>query len=182
MKITVVGTGYVGLVTGTCLANSGNEVTCLDIDSKKVELLEAAKSPFFEPGLSELMTRSIEGGRLRFTTSSKDAYSGPDVIFICVGTPTKPNGQCDLSQILEVASNITTQLNQSVEPLVVVKSTVPVGTTQKIADMLPQQCIVANNPEFLREGNAIEDFIRPDRVVCGINHPEAESILKQLLM
>ena len=180
MNITVVGTGYVGLVTGTCLANSGNDVTCLDIDSKKIELLETAKSPFFEPGLSELMTRSIEGGRLRFTSSPKDAYGNPDAIFICVGTPTKSNGQCDLSQIFEVASNIATQLNQNSTPLVVVKSTVPVGTTQKIGKMLPQQCIIANNPEFLREGNAIEDFMRPDRVVCGINHPEAKSILKQL--
>ena len=88
MNITVVGTGYVGLVTGTCLANSGNDVTCLDIDSKKIELLETAKSPFFEPGLSELMTRSIEGGRLRFTSSPKDAYGNPDAIFICVGTTT----------------------------------------------------------------------------------------------
>ena len=180
MNITVVGTGYVGLVTGTCLANSGNEVTCLDIDPKKIKLLETAKSPFFEPGLSELITRSIEGGRLRFTASSKDAYSNPDAIFICVGTPTKSNGQCDLSQVFEVASNIKTQLNQSIAPLVVIKSTVPVGTTQKISKMLPQQCIVANNPEFLREGNAIEDFMRPDRVVCGINNPKAESILKQL--
>ena len=180
MKITVVGTGYVGLVTGTCFANAGNDVTCLDIDSEKVAQLNKGESPFFEPGLSELMTRSIDAGRLHFTDSIEIAYDNPEVIFICVGTPTDANGNCDLSHIQNVAKDIASLLEAGTKPLVVVKSTVPVGTTSHVSTILGEHCFIANNPEFLREGNAIEDFQRPDRIVCGTDDDAAKPLLKQL--
>ncbi len=182
MNITVVGTGYVGLVTGTCFANAGNYVTCLDTDTKKVETMKRGESPFFEPSLSELMTRSIEANRLKFTHDAQEAYEEAEVIFICVGTPTGEDGRCDVSNIYQVADEIANCLDEDEnnEPLVVVKSTVPVGTTHSIADQLHGKCIVANNPEFLREGNAIDDFTRPDRVICGIEEQRAADILTKL--
>ncbi len=180
MNITIVGTGYVGLVTGTCFANAGNDVTCLDVDTSKIERLSKGESPFYEPGLSEMMTKCIEDDRLRFTNATTEAYEHPDVIFICVGTPTGANGECDLRHVFGVAGDIASCTPESRTPLVVVKSTVPVGTTHKVAELLPERMAIANNPEFLREGNAIEDFRRPDRVVCGVNSDDARNTLTQL--
>ncbi len=181
MKITVVGTGYVGLVTGTCFANAGNRVTCLDIDANKIATLQRGESPFFEPSLSELMKRSIQADRLLFTADASTAYEDTDIIFICVGTPTGIDGKCNIEYVLQVAKDIASSLsNTENPPVVVVKSTVPVGTTHKVAELFGGKCPVANNPEFLREGNAIEDFTRPDRVVCGVEDKQASSILKQL--
>ena len=180
MNITVVGTGYVGLVTGTCFANAGNRVTCLDIDAKKVETLVRGESPFFEPRLSELMTRSIQANRLTFTHDIETAYSDADVIFVCVGTPTGEDGRCDLANVFQVADDIsTTRLGSATLPLVIIKSTVPVGTTNRIAEKL-NEFVVANNPEFLREGNAIDDFKRPDRIICGVEDPDAIETLTKL--
>ncbi len=181
MNITVVGTGYVGLVTGTCFANSGNQVTCLDIDSTKIDSLRKSEPHFFEPGLSELITRSMNAGRLMFTDSVSTAYENPNVIFICVGTPTGADGRCNLSQVMRVADDISNSLStMQAPPVVVVKSTVPVGTTHKIAALLHEPCSIANNPEFLREGNAVDDFMRPDRVVCGVEDDHAKQTLTQL--
>ena len=181
MNITVVGTGYVGLVTGACFANAGNKVTCLDSDSQKIESLNRGEAPFFEPGLSELMTRSIEAERLQFTDNPATAYEQANVIFICVGTPTDGGGKCDLSQIKSVARDISTYIHQCNDtPLIVVKSTVPVGTTQSVASTIEGNFSIANNPEFLREGNALDDFMRPDRVVCGVEDEHAQEVLQQL--
>ena len=180
MNITVVGTGYVGLVTGTCFANAGNDVTCLDVDTSKIERLSNGESPFYEPGLSEMMIKSIDDNRLHFTCSKVDAYAKADVIFICVGTPTGANGECDLSHVFGVADDIATSSASHRSPLIVVKSTVPVGTTYKVSDRIPERMSIANNPEFLREGNAIEDFRRPDRVVCGVDTEGARTVLTKL--
>ena len=181
MKITIVGTGYVGLITGTCFANAGNTVTCLDIDPKKVATLNKGQAPFFEPGLSEMMTKSINAGRLDFTDDASTAFLGSDIIFICVGTPTGKDGRCDLSYVLGVADDISKVLDSfDKPPVVVVKSTVPVGTTHKVEERLHGKYYIANNPEFLREGNAIDDFLTPDRVVCGIESKEAKEALETL--
>ncbi len=181
MKITIVGTGYVGLVTGTCFANAGNRVTCLDTDAKKISTLQRGESPFYEPGLSELMTRSIQADRLLFTDNPSLAYESADIIFICVGTPTCEEGRCNIQFVLHVADEIAQSVAKNGNsPVVVVKSTVPVGTTQKVEDILNGSCPVANNPEFLREGNAIEDFTKPDRVICGVIDEKASTILKRL--
>ena len=181
MKITIVGTGYVGLITGTCFANAGNTVTCLDIDPKKVATLNKGQAPFFEPGLSEMMTKSINAGRLDFTDDASTAFLGSDIIFICVGTPTGKDGRCDLSYVLGVADDISKVLDSfDKPPVVVVKSTVPVGTTHKVEERLHGKYYIANNPEFLREGSAIDDFLTPDRVVCGIESEEAKEALETL--
>ena len=181
MKITVVGTGYVGLVTGTCFANAGNQVTCLDIDPKKLQTLRNGEAPFFEPGLSELMTRSIGADRLHFTDNKEEAYADADIIFICVGTPTGADGKCDLSYVFAVADDVSTALEtMEAPPVVVVKSTVPVGTTQQVANRINGDFYIANNPEFLREGSAIDDFLQPDRVVCGVENELAKEVLSHL--
>ena len=181
MKITIVGTGYVGLITGTCFANAGNTVTCLDIDPKKVATLNKGEAPFFEPGLSEMMTKSINAGRLDFTDDASTAFLDSEIIFICVGTPTGEDGRCDLSYVLGVADDISKVLDTfETPPVVVVKSTVPVGTTHRVAERLHGEYHIANNPEFLREGNAIDDFLTPDRVVCGVESDEAKEALEQL--
>ena len=181
MNITVVGTGYVGLVTGTCFANAGNRVTCLDIDKRKVDTLQRGESPFFEPSLSELMTRSIQANRLNFTDNLNTAYNDSQVIFICVGTPTGEDGRCDLTNVFQVADDIAQSIGDTNEPpLVVVKSTVPVGTTSTIAERLSGICLVANNPEFLREGSAIDDFMHPDRIICGTQDQRAHDVFSQL--
>lgn len=181
MKITIVGTGYVGLTTGTCFAHVGNEVTCLDINPKKIETLRQGDSPFFEPGLTEMMRDAIDANRLHFTDDPSSAYAEATVIFICVGTPTGNDGQCDLSHVMSVADSISDSLSTVDEPpTVVVKSTVPVGTTNKVAMRLKGEHSIANNPEFLREGNAIDDFMNPDRIVCGVEDDRAKSILEKL--
>ncbi|MBL6997541.1 MAG: UDP-glucose/GDP-mannose dehydrogenase family protein [Phycisphaerales bacterium] len=181
MKITIVGTGYVGLITGTCFANAGNNVTCLDIDPKKVETLRKGEAPFFEPGLSEMMTKSINAGRLHFTDDPNTAYCDSSIIFICVGTPTGEDGRCNLSHVMGVADSISDSLDSFDEPpTVVVKSTVPVGTTHKVAERLKGKYSIANCPEFLREGNAIDDFMNPDRVVCGVEDDRAQKLLEKV--
>ena len=181
MKITIVGTGYVGLITGTCFANAGNDVVCLDIDPKKVATLQKGEAPFFEPGLSEMMTKSINANRLQFTDDASTAFDDASIIFICVGTPTGKDGRCDLSHVMGVADSISDALDSfDTPPTVVVKSTVPVGTTHKVAERLKGNYSIANNPEFLREGNAIDDFMNPDRVVCGVEDDRAKETLEKL--
>ena len=186
MNIAIVGTGYVGLVTGTCFANAGNSVTCLDIDQEKLDKLRKGQAHFFEPGLSELMKRSIEAGRLVFTDNTEEAFDGASIIFICVGTPTAADGNCDLSGVMAVADSIAAYFKDSSDklPLVVVKSTVPVGTTETVAQRIESTTgltiSIANNPEFLREGSAVDDFMEPDRVVCGVMDEHGRTLFSEL--
>ncbi|MDA7951903.1 MAG: UDP-glucose/GDP-mannose dehydrogenase family protein [Pirellulaceae bacterium] len=182
MKITVVGTGYVGLVTGTCFAESGNEVTCVDIDAQKIAQLKQGEIPIYEPGLGELVERNAESGRLQFTTDLVSATPEADLLFLAVGTPQSEMGTADLTALWAVVDQIAPHLCQ--KTIVVVKSTVPVGTNQKIYDrlrkLLGKECRVASNPEFLKEGAAIQDFQYPDRVVVGIRTEEDRHILEEL--
>ena len=182
MKIAVVGSGYVGLVTGTCLADSGNDVTCLDIDKKKVASLRAGNIPIYEPGLEELVERNARVGRLRFTTDTNEAVAAAEIVFLAVGTPPTASGAADLTAIWSVVSSIAPHLAEGV--IVITKSTVPVGTAAKIEHKLSEAtgrvCHVASNPEFLKEGAAIEDFQRPDRVVVGVRTPEVAEKLRRL--
>lgn len=195
MRITMVGTGYVGLVTGTCLANTGNEVTCLDVDPVKIEKLQAGICPIYEPGLDDLIRRNTTAGRLHFTTDQWAAYQDAEVIFICVGTPSDEKGQADLKYVLAAASDIGAAIEAAPElgaegkragrrRIVVVKSTVPVGTNDKvqaaIAARTTKPFAMASNPEFLKEGAAINDFNKPDRVVLGVSDPSAGKRLVQL--
>ena len=187
MRVCTFGTGYVGLVTGTCLADVGHDVVCVDIDAGKVERLNAGVIPIFEPGLTPMVQANHAAGRLRFTTDAAQGIAHGDVVFIAVGTPSDEDGSADLSYVLAVARSI----GQSMQaPLVVVnKSTVPVGTADKvraaISDVLAQRGIdiafdVVSNPEFLKEGAAVEDCMRPDRIVIGANNPTAIEMLKRL--
>ncbi|MEW4454446.1 UDP-glucose/GDP-mannose dehydrogenase family protein [Bremerella sp. JC817] len=182
MKLAVIGTGYVGLVTGTCFSDLGNEVTCIDVNQAKVEGLKQGIIPIYEPGLSELVLRNHEEGRLNFTTNAAEAIPDADVIYIAVGTPQSDSGAADLSAVWKVVEGIAPLLRE--DALVVVKSTVPVGTNGKVYDMLNKLCgrevNVASNPEFLKEGSAISDFMYPDRVVCGVRNREAEALLNTL--
>lgn len=187
MKITVIGTGYVGLVTGACFSEVGVDVTCVDIDEKKINNLKKGILPIYEPGLDELVNRNMQKGRLHFSTSLKDSIKEADVAFIAVGTPPDEDGSADLKYVLAVASSIGEHMQK---PLVVVtKSTVPVTTSEKVRTALQAQLekrksslkyFVASNPEFLKEGAAIEDFMKPDRIVVGVDHPEAEEIMRKL--
>ena len=174
MKIGVVGTGYVGLVTGTCFANSGNTVTCLDINAEKIARLEQGEIPIYEPGLAELVRRNAQAGRLRFTTDTATAIRDADVVFLAVGTPPSADGSADLSALWKVVDSIAPHLQS--DAIVVTKSTVPVGTCagieQRLKEHTGRDCHVASNPEFLKEGAAIEDFQKPDRVVVGVRTPE----------
>ncbi|MDP7029866.1 MAG: UDP-glucose/GDP-mannose dehydrogenase family protein [Phycisphaerales bacterium] len=188
MHLTIVGSGYVGLVTGTCFANTGNQVTCLDINPDRVAMMRRGECPIFEPGLSELMTLNIKGGRLHFTGDRDEAYADGKLIFICVGTPTGPDGRSDLSAVMAVAKDIGEAIESGVcaveDPVIVVKSTVPVGTTAKVRDAIAavtsKPFSVADNPEFLKEGDAIQDFQHPDRVVCGIESERGRELLTRL--
>jgi UDPglucose 6-dehydrogenase len=187
MKIAIVGTGYVGLVTGTCFAEVGMDVTCVDIDQKKIDNLHKGILPIYEPGLDEMVTRNVQKKRLHFSTSLKDSIQGAEVVFIAVGTPPDEDGSADLKYVLAVASSIGEHMSH---PLVVVtKSTVPVSTAEKVRNALAAQLekrssnldfYVASNPEFLKEGAAIEDFMKPDRIVVGIDRPEAEDLMRKL--
>ncbi len=177
MRITMVGTGYVGLVTGTCFANSGNDVICLDVDQKKINKLNQGISPIYEPGLDELIQRNTRARRLHFTTDQAAAYANAQVVFICVGTPSGEDGHADLKYILQAADEIGKAIeneqntNERRAKIVVIKSTVPVGTNAKvqarIAACTQKEFHMASNPEFLKEGAAINDFQKPDRVVIG---------------
>ena len=182
MNIAVIGTGYVGLVTGACFAGSGNNVTCVDIDESKVESLKNSVIPFYEPGLEEVVKTNIEEGRLSFTTDVKKAIENCSIIFIAVGTPQSENGAADISYVLSVAKSIGEHINNY--KVVVTKSTVPVGTTEKVRDTIKScsdvEFDVASNPEFLKEGAAVEDFLKPERVVIGVESPKAGEILRQL--
>ena len=182
MNIAVVGTGYVGLVTGACFAGSGNNVICVDIDESKVESLKNGVIPFFEPGLEDVVKTNIDEGRLSFTTDAKSAIENSSIIFIAVGTPQSENGAADITYVLNVAKTIGEHINNY--KIVVTKSTVPVGTTEKVRDTIKSnsdiEFDVASNPEFLKEGAAVEDFLKPERVVIGIENLEAGEILKEL--
>lgn len=185
MKISVIGTGYVGLVTGACLAEIGHSVICTDSDVAKIETLQAGGLPIYEPGLDRIITKARRAGHLRFCANPTDAVSGGDVIFICVGTPPLPDGGADLSSIDHVARLIATEAKSS--KLVVEKSTVPARTGQELKRALSvygrnssTQFRVASNPEFLREGTAIEDFLHPDRVVVGVEDETAERQMRDI--
>lgn len=182
MRIAVVGTGYVGLVTGTCFANSGNTVTCLDINADKIARLNRGEIPIYEPGLAELVVRSAKAGRLLFTTDAATAIRAAQVVFLAVGTPPSADGSADLSSLWKVVDSIAPHLDP--EAVVVTKSTVPVGTCAGIEARLKErtgrECRVASNPEFLKEGAAIEDFQKPDRVVVGVRSNAVGEILRSL--
>lgn len=182
MRITVIGTGYVGLVTGACFAESGNEVTCVDIDQAKVEGLRRGVVPIYEPGLSELVLRNAQDGRLSFTTELAQAARRAKLIFLAVGTPSASDGAADLGALWKVIDDLAPLLAE--DAIVVTKSTVPVGTNAAIAARLRERtgrdCDVASNPEFLKEGAALEDFTKPDRVVVGARRPEPAAVLKEL--
>ncbi|MBX9626929.1 MAG: UDP-glucose/GDP-mannose dehydrogenase family protein [Gemmataceae bacterium] len=189
MKVAVVGTGYVGLVTGTCLAESGNDVVCVDNNAAKVETLNGGKLPIYEPGLLELVGRNRHDGRLTFTTDLATAVRAARLVFIAVGTPQSGDGDADLSAVFAVADAIGWAFRE-VPPgppgsrVVVTKSTVPVGTNARVAERLAAagcpHVEVASNPEFLKEGAAIDDFMKPDRVVVGVRRPEAAEVLREL--
>ena len=182
MNIAVIGTGYVGLVAGTCFAESGNEVVCVDIDKAKVASLKEGAIPFYEPGLRELVQRNVEEQRLTFTTDLKSAVRQSNVIFIAVGTPQGADGSPNIDQVLNTAKSIAKAMNGG--RIVVNKSTVPVGTAEQVAAIIKAETshpvAVLSNPEFLKEGAAVDDFMKPDRVVLGGNDPEALEILKEL--
>ena len=187
MKVTIVGSGYVGLVTGTCFAEVGIEVTCVDIDQKKIDNLKEGIIPIYEPGLEEMVHRNMKKGRLNFTTSIKEALKDSEVIFSAVGTPPDEDGSADLKYVLGVAGDVGKYMNDYI--LMVTKSTVPVGTAEKvrkaIQDQLDKRGVnlefdVASNPEFLKEGAAIDDFLKPDRIVVGCDSPRAEKLIAAL--
>ena len=187
MKIAIVGTGYVGLVTGTCFAEIGVDVTCVDTNIKKIKALEEGVIPIYEPGLEEMVLRNTKSGRLKFTTSLESCLNDVEVIFSAVGTPPDEDGSADLSYVLAVARTIGQNMNKY--KLVVTKSTVPVGTAQKVRNVIQKELDqrgvtiefdVASNPEFLKEGNAISDFMSPDRVVVGVESERAKKIMSKL--
>ena len=178
----MIGTGYVGLVTGTCFAESGNDVTCLDIDARKIEGLRNGVVPIYEPGLTELVERNSKAGRLKFSTSYQESIRSADYVFIAVGTPQGDDGSANLSGLWKVVDSLAPLLNP--KTVVVIKSTVPVGTNRKTANRLREltgrEVDVASNPEFLKEGAAIDDFTKPDRVVVGVTQPEVAETLHEL--
>ncbi len=182
MKIAVIGTGYVGLVTGTCFAECGNEVFCIDKDERKIALLKSGGIPIYEPGLSELVKQNVAAGRLSFTTNLAEGIAPAQLIFIAVGTPQREDGAADLSTVFAVADQIGEQLNGP--KIVVIKSTVPVGTNRAVAERIAAKAKfpvdVASNPEFLKEGAAIEDCQKPDRVVVGVRRDEVAKVLREL--
>ena len=186
MKIAIVGTGYVGLVTGTCFAEIGVDVTCVDTNSEKIETLKKGIIPIYEPGLEEMVLRNTKSKRLRFTTSLESCLNDVEVIFSAVGTPPDEDGSADLSYVLAVAHTIGRNMNKY--KLVVTKSTVPVGTAQKVRNAIQEELDkrgvniefdVASNPEFLKEGNAISDFMSPDRVVVGVESERAKKLMSK---
>lgn len=182
MKIAIVGTGYVGLVTGTCFAETGNEVICVDVDQTKIERMRRGHAPIYEPGLEELFHRNTNEKRLLFTTVLADAVSGAEIIFLALPTPPSKNGSADLSYILEVAKQLGPLLRHYT--IVINKSTVPVGTAEKVKTVIKKSTKidfdVVSNPEFLREGVAVEDFMKPDRVIIGTSSKKAKKIVGDL--
>ena len=187
MKIAIVGTGYVGLVTGTCFAEMGTEVFCVDVDKNKIDNLKKGIVPIYEPGLDELVARNMQAGRLHFTTELKECLDEVEVLFSAVGTPPDEDGSADLKYVLEVARTVGGYMNKYI--LVVTKSTVPVGTAQKVKQAIKNEQIkrnvniefdIASNPEFLKEGAAVKDFMSPDRVVVGVESERAQKLMSKL--
>jgi UDPglucose 6-dehydrogenase len=182
MKIAMVGTGYVGLVTGTCLADSGNAVTCVDINERRIAGLKQGAVPIYEPGLEELIKRNASVERLKFTTNAAEAATGAHLVFLAVGTPSADDGSADLTYLKAAVKSVAPHLAS--DCVVVIKSTVPVGTNAEICGLLQQltgrECEVASNPEFLKEGAAINDFMYPDRVVVGVRSEAADQRLREL--
>lgn len=187
MKITVVGSGYVGLVTGACLAEVGHTVTCVDTNDEKIRMLKNGQSPIYEPGLDQLLERNIKEERITFTKDLREALPGSDVAFIAVGTPEGEDGSADLKYVMAVAESIGELVNDRL--VTVVKSTVPVGTCDKVEAALSKKLqergsqvkvTVASNPEFLKEGVAIDDFMKPDRIVCGVSDAQDGETFKKL--
>ena len=184
MKICMIGTGYVGLVSGACFADLGNEVTCVDNDIKKINNLKKGIIPIFEPGLEELVIKNYKNGKLNFSTSLKDSVKKSDIIFICVGTPTKKNGiSADLTQVYNVAREIRTSISKF--KIIITKSTVPLTTGDELEKIISKKksrklFSVVSNPEFLREGEAVRDFTFPDRIIIGTNDKKSNKILKNL--
>lgn len=187
MKIVIVGSGYVGLVTGTCFADVGVDVICVDVDERKIEMLKAGKSPIYEPGLDEMLQRNIAKGTLKFSLNLAENLNDADVVFIAVGTPPDEDGSADLKYVLAVAKTIGANINKHI--LVVTKSTVPVGTAKKVRQAIEEELKnrnlniefdVASNPEFLKEGDAILDFMKPDRIVVGVESEKAKNIMSLL--
>ena len=187
MNIALVGTGYVGLVSGACFADTGANVTCVDVDINKIERLKKGEIPIYEPGLDELVLKNVKAGRLKFTSSLPEVLNEQEIVFSAVGTPPDEDGSADLKYVLQVAKTIGQNLNKYL--VVVTKSTVPVGTARKVRATIQEELDkrgvdvafdVASNPEFLKEGNAIKDFMSPDRVVVGIESERAKTILTRL--
>ncbi|HTY38815.1 MAG TPA: UDP-glucose/GDP-mannose dehydrogenase family protein [Bacteroidota bacterium] len=182
MNVSVIGTGYVGLVQGACFADTGNNVICMDIDEKKINNLKKGVIPIYEPGLEELVRKNTQEGRLEFTTSIKTAIQKSDIIFLCLPTPPSEDGSADLSHVLSVAKQVGEYANS--EKIVVSKSTVPVGTVDKIRQLLKKKSKyameVVSNPEFLKEGSALQDSLKPDRVVIGTRSKKASATLQEL--
>lgn len=187
MNIAIVGTGYVGLVTGTCFAETGANVTCIDTNTDKIEALKKGIIPIYEPGLEEMVLRNVKAGRLNFSTSLKDCLDEVSIVFSAVGTPPNEDGSADLQYVLEVARSIGANMNRYL--LVVTKSTVPVGTAKKVKQAIKEELErrgveidfdVASNPEFLKEGHAINDFMTPDRVVVGVESEKAKELMTKL--
>ncbi|GAA5075707.1 UDP-glucose/GDP-mannose dehydrogenase family protein [Roseibacterium beibuensis] len=184
MKITMIGTGYVGLVSGVCFSDFGHDVICVDKDPRKIEMLNAGQVPIFEPGLDALMEKNVEAGRLSFTTDLATAVDGADAVFIAVGTPTRRgDGHADLSYVMAAAEEVAKALTGYA--VIVTKSTVPVGTNRKVKQVVAKanpaaEFDVASNPEFLREGAAIDDFMRPDRVVVGVQSDRASEVMAEI--
>ncbi len=187
MKIAIVGTGYVGLVSGACFAEMGVEVTCVDINEEKIKMLSEGKVPIYEPGLEEMVVRNFREGRLRFTTRLTDCLDEVEAVFSAVGTPPDEDGSADLSYVLQVAREVGQNMNHYV--VLVTKSTVPVGTAQKVKAVIAEELAarkveiefdVASNPEFLKEGAAVKDFMSPDRVVVGVESERARKLMQRL--
>ncbi len=187
MNIAIVGTGYVGLVSGACFADTGANVTCVDVDAAKIDALRQGNIPIYEPGLDDLVVKNMKAGRLKFTTSLADVLDSQQIVFSAVGTPPDEDGSADLKYVLQVARTIGRNLNKYV--VVVTKSTVPVGTARKVRAVIQEELDrrgvdipfdVASNPEFLKEGSAIKDFMSPDRVVVGVESEKAKNLLTKL--
>lgn len=187
MKITIIGTGYVGLVTGTCLAEVGNDVLCLDLDERKINMLKEGGIPIYEPGLEDMVKRNVAAGRLSFTTNVEEAVAYGTIQFIAVGTPPDEDGSADLKYVVSAARNIGRHMNEY--KIIVDKSTVPVGTADKVKAAISEELAargvstsfsVVSNPEFLKEGAAIEDFMRPDRIVVGTDDNTAKDLMRSL--
>jgi len=187
MKVAIIGTGYVGLVTGTCFAETGVDVICIDIDKKKIENLKKGIIPIYEPGLEKMVKRNVDNGRLKFSSELSSQMDDVSVVFSAVGTPPDEDGSADLSYVLQVASEVGKSMKDYL--VFVTKSTVPIGTAKKVKKVIQDELKnrgesidfdVASNPEFLKEGSAVEDFLRPDRIVVGVESENAEKIMKRL--